>query len=135
MQWKLSRSNECFICEKYKYTIIFFEKGMFSKNPELVEIFDKDFIADLRLEFNRNYLKYKTLVPLICGSVVNKGNNQGIFDRKLKMMRASLFTLLSISHSREFTKSKLHSKFIKEAIIKFNQFDSDNVMNEISIYD
>lgn len=51
------------------------------------------------------------------------------------MMRASLFTLLSISHSREFTKSKLHSKFIKEAIIKFNQFDSDNVMNEININD
>lgn len=46
---------------------------MFSKNPELVEIFDKDFIADLRLEFNRNYLKYKTLVPIICGSIVNRG--------------------------------------------------------------
>ena len=50
-------------------------------------------------------------------------------------MRASLFTLLSIAHSRDFIQNKLQSKFIKEAIIKFNQFDSDNVMNEINIYD
>lgn len=75
---------------------------MFSKNPELVEIFDEEFIDSMRQEFNQNYLKYKTLVPIICGSVVNRGFNQGTFDRKLKMMRASLFTLLSIAHSRDF---------------------------------
>lgn len=36
--WKLSKKNECFICEKYKYTIVFYERGLLAKNPDLVEI-------------------------------------------------------------------------------------------------
>ena len=33
-------------------------------------------------------------VPIICGTVVNKGYAQKTFDRKLKMIRAPLFALL-----------------------------------------
>ena len=50
----------------------------------------------LTYDYKKNYLEFRSDTPLICGSLVNRKVNQKPFDRKLKMLRASLFSLLSI---------------------------------------
>lgn len=52
--WTLSKKNECFICEKYKYTMVFFEKGIMGKNPELTEINDEEFLGIIKKDFNNS---------------------------------------------------------------------------------
>lgn len=54
--------------------MIFFEKGILAQNPELVEIQDLNFLKQLKDDFNRNYINYKSMTPYICGTVVNKPN-------------------------------------------------------------
>jgi len=46
-----------------------------SQNPDLIEIQDLSFLNQLKDEFNRNYINYKSMTPYICGTVVNKPNN------------------------------------------------------------
>lgn len=69
--------------------------------------------------------------PLICGSVVrnksiekmNFGANQKItnlsFDRKLRMMRADLFSLFSCTMDGSFIKKAHNSQILKKSLIKF----------------
>jgi len=71
-RWKLSKRHECFVCEKYRYTIIFYERGVVSQNQGLTEIKDTKFLEELQSEFDKNYLNYKGLAPCISGSVVKK---------------------------------------------------------------
>ena len=52
--------------------MIFYERGALAKNTGLVEILDIGFLEDLKDEFNRNYFKYKSNTPIICGTIVNK---------------------------------------------------------------
>jgi hypothetical protein len=73
-----------------------------AKNPDLVEIQDLAFLNQLKDDFNRNYIEYKSMTPYICGTVVNKPNGAPQFIRKLKMIRASIFTLMCISGSKLF---------------------------------
>jgi hypothetical protein len=98
--WSLSDCDECYICEKHHYTTIFYERSNSSNfntsNYGLVEVKDIGFLNDLRAEFNRNLKYYKNNTPLICGSVVNKSAKQKVFDRKLKMYPAPLYSLLQI---------------------------------------
>lgn len=94
--WQLSAKNQCYVCEKYRYTMIFYDRYMFSHNNGLVEIKDKELIKQLKLDHNFNYGKYKSMTPIICGTITNKAYNQKLFQRKLKMLRAPLFSLLQI---------------------------------------
>jgi hypothetical protein len=71
-QWTLSKKNECYVCQKHRYTIIFYERGALAKNHGLVEILDNEFLYDLKLDFNKNYFTYKSNTPIICGTIVNK---------------------------------------------------------------
>ena len=91
--WTLSDCDECYICEKHHYTTIFYERCNTS-NYGLAEVKDIGFLNDLRAEFNRNLKYYKNNTPLICGSVVNKTAKQRVFERKLKMCPAPLYSLL-----------------------------------------
>ena len=52
--------------------MIFYERGNYAKNPGLVEILDIDFLEDLKMDYNRNFFKYKSNTPIICGTIVNK---------------------------------------------------------------
>ena len=94
-QWQLSYkncpTNECYICEKHKYVMVFLDKR--GHNDELQEITDIKVINEVKANLNlENEEDLGT--PIICGSLLGGG-----FKRKLKMMRADLFSLLSVSQS------------------------------------
>ena len=48
------------------------------------------------MDFNGNYSKYMSDAPLISGTVVNKGYDQPMFDRKLKMLSSKIYALLQL---------------------------------------
>ena len=39
--WRFSLRNECFICDKYQYIIVFYERGVIAQNQGLVEVRDE----------------------------------------------------------------------------------------------
>ena len=43
-EWKLSPQNECYVCQKYKYTMVFYNKSAMYPNKGLTEIKDKTFL-------------------------------------------------------------------------------------------
>jgi len=51
--------------------------------------------------------------PFICGTIINGG-----YTRKLKMMRADMFSLSSISQSKEFVKDHSQSRQLKKGILR-----------------
>lgn len=63
----------------------------------MVEITDGDQLAQIRKNLNLtpDDLGDINQVPFICGTVSKQG-----FERKNKMMRADMFTLLSLSQSQ-----------------------------------
>jgi len=73
--WALSHQDECYICEKHHYTVIFYERSQRASNANkgLTEIKDPAFLKELKEEYERNIHIYKNQTPLICGTVVNKG--------------------------------------------------------------
>jgi len=76
--------------------MIFYQRGIFAGNQDLTEIFDKDILEFLKYEHKKNFTIYKSDTPLICGTLVNNNSSQNIFDRKLKMLRTPIFSMLSI---------------------------------------
>lgn len=81
-------------------------------NQELIEITDKILLKKIKNEFNINYVDNDDIQPLICGTIVN-----GSFTRKLRMMRADLFSLLAVSHSAEFISNHKQTTAIKKGVI------------------
>ena len=95
-KWRLSQSHACFICQRHQYATVFYERGVLSQNKDLTEITDPELMSQLIYEYKKNQLEYGTQTPLICGTLVNRAPGQGIFDRKLKMLRTPCFCLLSV---------------------------------------
>ena len=73
LQWKLSNSNECHVCQRYTYTIIFYEKSIMYPNKGLVEIKDQSLVNTIKKEFDSNYKHFGSVTPIICGTVINNG--------------------------------------------------------------
>lgn len=94
-QWQLS--NNCFICEKHRYTLIFYDKN--SYNSELNLVTDQAKLRTMKECMRFSYAEKEDTTPVITGSVIN---NCVPFSKKLKMMRADLFALACISHSDQF---------------------------------
>ena len=65
-------------------------------NKGFSEIKDAEFLQELKEDFNKNYIHYGSMNPIICGTIVDKCHLQGTFDRKIKMIRAPLFSLLTV---------------------------------------
>ena len=84
-----------FICRKHKYTLIFYQQEdseiAISKNEGLVEITDQEIINKIGEELNLLPSDYLDIAPFICGTVVTGG-----FTRKLRMIRADYFSMLTI---------------------------------------
>ena len=60
------------------------------------------------------------MAPIICGTVVNKSVTDQQFSRKLKMIKAPLFVLLSICQSDDFvTRTKKQPFYLKRGVIKY----------------
>lgn len=66
------------------YTQIHYQRGLLAKNQELTEIFDTEILSYLKYQFKKDYLKYRTLTPLICGTVIKRNDNQDILTGNLK---------------------------------------------------
>ena len=50
--WKLSKANECFVCDRHKYTLIFVDKKR--KNDGFIKIEDEESILKLKRSFRLN---------------------------------------------------------------------------------
>lgn len=83
-QWRMS--NECYVCHQYRYTTVFYSQG---ENPGLTEIKDAEAVREC---MNLGFKEKDEIAPVIAGTVILNGG----FSKKLRMMRADLFTLLSI---------------------------------------
>jgi hypothetical protein len=101
--WHLSRQsnhpNECFICQKHKYAMIYVDK--YGNNEDLDEILDPEIIESVKYNLNTND-HCDDYVPIICGSVVNGG-----FKRKLQMLRSDYYSLISLSQSNVLVRSHI----------------------------
>lgn len=140
--WRLSRSNECFMCDGYKYTAIFFKKGILStyNSKELDEITDSTIVARLKHQYNRDLSNEGVNAPVICGSVVDGGDfkypySRFNFDRKLRMLRCELFGALLISSSTHFVKQKAHYRALQTGIVKMCQYDRVQALETVGILD
>ena len=69
-------------------------------NSNLTEIMDGDIVRRIKEELNINFIELDGVAPFIGGSVSNGG-----FSRKLKMLRADIFSTLSICQSPYFVTS------------------------------
>ena len=58
-----------------------------------------------------------------------------MFERKLRMLRADLFTLLSICQADEFFKSPRDSEIIKNSIIKYLESEDADKLQDAAILD
>lgn len=139
-KWSVSdnqnKKNNCLLCQKQKYAIIFYERSE-NGNQDLYEIKDKEFVKKCRAEYKlkhslekKNLRKVKT--PLICGTVVTDRDESVkvartstnpitnmTFDRKLRMIRADLFALLSITTHGGIFKTYEQQAIMKKQIINF----------------
>jgi len=102
-QKKHQTTNECFICDGHKYTIIFFKQGLLTQyNKDIYEVKDQRILSRLHNEYKANYAHQQVYTPIISGSVVDGGSSyypftRMCFERKLRMMRVELFATLLIS--------------------------------------
>ena len=85
------------------------------------------------MDFQKNYINYKSMTPIICGTVVNKLKGQPQFHRKLKMIRASLFTMMCISGSRIFISERYQTHKLKNGCIRYLDFDNIDVLEGMNI--
>ena len=72
--WKDESTNECYICEKHKYTEIFYSQR--ELNKDLKEIKDEAVIEEVRKTLNIEE-HCDSCTPIICGTTINGG-----FSRK-----------------------------------------------------
>jgi len=94
---------------------------------------DPEFLGHMQKEYNLKYsfdnrTGKKMTTPLIFGTPIkeekydvklkNPSKNMR-FNRKLRMIRADIFTLLSISINSGFFKEPMDAAIIKKACIKF----------------
>ena len=80
----------------------------------MIEIKDTEIVQEIMNNLNLNLKDNFMVAPFIVGSVVSGG-----FDRKLRMLRSDLFTLLSVSQSKFFVKECKQGDAIKKGIIQF----------------
>lgn len=105
----------CPICNKHKYTLIFYEQDRadpWSYNEDLIEIKDPKIVQQIKDDLNISFRYEKGIAPLVVGTVVTGG-----FKRKLKMVRADYFSLLSICQSVHAVDSLMQIKALKRGMM------------------
>ena len=108
-QW--SNDPCCYICEKKKYTAIFFNVDDPSMNKGFVKIKDEEFIAYLKSNLNLTQNDELLKMPIIFGSVT------GGFERKQRMIHSSFYSLLCISEVLGIVKDKSNGRAIQKGIV------------------
>ena len=131
--WRLQNKDECHVCDRHRYTVIFFEHGLLARNEDLTEITDPSIIAQLKYDFNQSFLEHRTYTPQIMGTIVAKRKEQGVFDRPLRMLRASMFALLAFAAGKDFCEENDSIKAIQLGVLKFLRFDSIEVLRTMGL--
>ena len=131
--WQLSKDNECYICEKHRYTVVFYDRNFMALNEDLIEIKNQEFLRKLKKDFLGNYSKFYSMAPIICGSIVNRAIGQENFDRKLKMVKASIFSLFQLMSIKKLGMNGDHKKVIAEAMQMFLQNESYHLLRQLNI--
>ena len=104
----------CHICNKHKFTMIFYEQDEHEmSNTEMKEITDPEMIEKVKEELNVSFKARNAVAPIICGTVVNGG-----FKRKLRMLRCDLFMMLSVCQSQGFVNTLKQSKAVRRGIVE-----------------
>ena len=119
-KWRLFDSacriyGGCPICNRHKYATIFYEQDLedpWSHNEGLIEIKDRNLVDKIKEDLNISFRYDTDIAPIIVGSVVTGG-----FKRKLKMMRADYYSILSIIDSIYTIESSTASKAIKRGVL------------------
>lgn len=70
---------------------------------------------------------------MIFGTLVNKLKGEGVFERKIKMLRTPLFALMSLLKSKEFLHKSMTVEQMKDLILKFLESDLDEVVKTENI--
>lgn len=132
------KKDVCYVCQKKKYTLVFYERRREigrRANAELLEIKDEEFLRKCRSEYRLKYsqdskTRKPMTTPLICGTLVReqlegekligeKNITNMTFNRKLRMMRADVYSLVSISTDSSFFAEAQHQQLVKVAALKF----------------
>lgn len=121
--WTLSRTHECLICDRYAYTMIFYERGTLAANVGLTEIEDPEILKMIKYDYAKNYVDIRSSTPIICGTVISKQFGQPQFQRKLKMLRTPIFSLLSLCQQEDFCWKEEVTQQIKEGVLQFLKVD------------
>lgn len=100
--WRLSRAEECLVCDRHAFTTIFYERGTLAANVGLTEIDDPEVLKLLKYDYSRNKIELRNTTPYIFGTLVTKAHNQKQFERRLKMLRTPIFGLLSVCQQEDF---------------------------------
>ena len=104
-KWRLSDRCQCYSCHRYKYTMVFFKQAREGQrpadlNPEMKEVTNPELVTQIRDALNLSFKDKVDTAPYIVGTVVN--DHPRGFRRKLRMLRADIFTALSICNSNHF---------------------------------
>lgn len=109
-------SGGCPVCRKHKYTLIFYQQESsdiaVSNNEGLTEIKEKELISQIKEELNLLPQDEQDIAPFICGTVVSGG-----FTRKLRMLRADLYSILAVCHTSYFATDLKQINKVKNGII------------------
>ena len=103
--------------------MVFFDKR--ANNEELLEITDEKIIKRVKENLNLEN-DSDPVTPLICGTIVN-----GSFKRKLKMLRADVFAMLSVCQNEHIITEWNQSKAIKRGAFMFCSRTQDISMEDI----
>lgn len=115
-KWKLSPHSECYLCDQYRYVMIFYERGILSSNSQFTEIRDPDILQELRQQVESDGSDRQQM-PLICGTLVRRQRGQGPFDRKLKLLHTPIFALLSVIDCYNFVSDPKLPDLIKNTVV------------------
>lgn len=111
----------CHVCNKHKFTCIFYEQETHDlANCDMVEVSNPKVIEQVYENLNVSILDEKEQAPIICGTVLNGG-----FHRKLRMLRADMFSMLSVCQSMNYMDSHKMSRKIRKGILEMVKRSQD----------
>ena len=91
--WKITKEKDCHVCNKHKYTVIFYDRS--TCENDYIKVRDKEAIEELKARLGLP--KDKNAAPIILGSVTRS------LSSPRSMLDADLFTLLSLIDSPKLT--------------------------------
>ena len=110
--------------------MVFYQQSRDAPNSDLIEIKDSKVVREIENNLNITPLEKDEIAPIICGSVINNGQ----WQKKLRMLRADLFSSLCICQSASIYSHVKQSAAIKKGTIEFVNQSQANVLPDTELY-